>query len=668
MVFWFGIFGEEAETKIQLLKKSIKFENDRTCLYYGENWSLFVEQSNFSPLPTNPIWIETDNNKLGIALHGVAILKDIELDEFLKNPHIHLANLLSRRKSNLISLPKEFTNGTFVGTILKPAGKTFYLFTDFLGLIPLYYIERNGHLYFSTSLYLLTAHPDIPVEWYPPAIDEYLEYGAIISSNTVLKNIKVLPFASILSFSQKGLSINRWHRLPKESGYNYSFRKCLHETHRLWERVIKSLQSNNIRICLSLSGGMDSRLIFTEWPKKETLITETGNSKNDPDYILARKLVEAYGVQFQHILEPQHEENFFREYINTLLILDNPLIATHPMPLSHYRWKKEIGVQLLFLGLGGEIFGGDFLWKEHSIKGLLKEAFLPFRLTALDEGEKGLLRRAELLDLSMNRLKKRNLNSFLKKGFQERINDDVRRNSLVWQLDSFIGPVKSEQAYLERLRLALKYTHRHIYVHLPNRIYHETIYPYFDIEFMDHLVSIPIKYRKYRKFMFAFLNKYYLEAGDVPVTTSYLKAKRPYFIHRVLKPLVKGINMGYKKKIPLLQPREMVIRKESDITMTKQREGLMRFLTHVIETSSLFNKEVSAYLDEFERINDPKWTAVHKTWWENVWRLYCLSLAEKRFFMNPQQYQNWLKSQVVIVSSTSTPEDCLKAVSLQSEL
>tara|TARA_B100000579_G_scaffold420302_1_gene419893 strand:- start:953 stop:1867 length:915 start_codon:yes stop_codon:yes gene_type:complete len=290
------------------------------------------------------------------------------------------------------------------------------------------------------------------------------------------------------------------------------------------------------------------------------------------------------------------------------------------------------------LGSGGENLGGDHLWHSHGVKGLLKE-LLPFKKIKFKNKKSEIERKGQLLDIIFNYNKERELQKYINSGYKEDYVHNNLREKVAINIDEYIGEVHSEQAYLERIRRAYKDQFFYGYTYLPGRRYHETIYPFFHIDFVNRVFEISVETRSFRKYMFSLLNLYYSKTREIPVTTSFLKQKRHYSLHRIFKPFVKGINLGYKKRIPFLQPRNM--KTNSNTSRLLGSNKLLKFIDLVLTSSSMINPNYKEVLDIFLQTSKI-WTDKQKIEWENIWRLYSLALAEKRFQFNREDYNKWI--------------------------
>jgi asparagine synthase (glutamine-hydrolysing) len=73
---------------------------------------------------------------------------------------------------------------------------------DRLGKKPLYFWTGNGRLVFASEIKAVLAHPWVPHELDPDAIDAYLTFGYVPSPRTFFKGISSIPPAHVGSFEQ----------------------------------------------------------------------------------------------------------------------------------------------------------------------------------------------------------------------------------------------------------------------------------------------------------------------------------------------------------------------------------------------------------------------------------------------------------------------------------
>ncbi len=78
--------------------------------------------------------------------------------------------------------------------------QTLFLARDRLGIKPLYYsLLPDGHLLFASELKALMAHPDLPREMDPQAIEDYFAYGYVPEPRSIFRSVHKLAPAHRLS-------------------------------------------------------------------------------------------------------------------------------------------------------------------------------------------------------------------------------------------------------------------------------------------------------------------------------------------------------------------------------------------------------------------------------------------------------------------------------------
>src|SRR3546814_1136844 len=95
----------------------------------------------------------------------------------------------------------------FVFAIWDERERSLFLARDRLGVKPLYYAELgDGRVIFGSELKALLAFPSLSREIDPRSIEDYFAYGYVPDDKCLLKSVKKLPAAHVLS-----LQIGRAH-------------------------------------------------------------------------------------------------------------------------------------------------------------------------------------------------------------------------------------------------------------------------------------------------------------------------------------------------------------------------------------------------------------------------------------------------------------------------
>ena len=262
-------------------------------------------------------------------------------------------------------------SGIFALSIYDVKLKKLYLIRDVVGVKPLYYYhESNTKKFIYSSLInslLLSLN------------EKKLNYNALISYSNFNRNdyretffhniFKVLPGELI------EVSNGEYKRLKfidyefKNINKNYNTSKEIN--HHFSKQFI-----SDVPVALSLSGGIDSSIIFHELLKnKGTQFTSYSvlfkdSSKYSQDHEVAKNISKTYGVKFNSV---EVSANDFMENAEKIVdIVEEPTGNTNS--ISNFILSQNISEKVLFSGDGGdEVFTGYNKYKSIYIASLLNK-------------------------------------------------------------------------------------------------------------------------------------------------------------------------------------------------------------------------------------------------------------------------------------------------------
>jgi len=649
MIFWAGVFGGNERVINHIVQNQNSFGNCE--MYQDNNWCIMYSENKSFPFSAKPVW-HNQESKIMMSIDGWFVLNNTTLDASIINHKQVQSSLLERinriSEENILA---EFRNGIFNGIIIKPQENEILLFNDLLGLQPLYYTIKNKQLIFSTKITILMQlikkiksledeTNENELIWDNNAITEFLQFGFTIDS-TIMPNIKRLPPNSVLKISKDNINIHKIKYFGLNNFHN-SNQDRLQMVKEKWESAIGAIATPSNKISLALTGGLDSRLIFAEWPYKKELRTFTGIKKDQPDFILAKQLTDIFDSDNKHILECYDDKSvdeIIESFIVTLKKVDNPLFLPYFKPEITFRWKLNRNMQYILSGIGGEIMGGDYIHQNRKISTLIKEAFFPIQETQIDNSKATFNSRLNLIKTMFHYDK--SIISCLKDNYIAE-NREYQRyiKEKYWSVEGRIGNFQSIESYLERMRLVIKIPYFRFYSQ--SREYYETCMPFLGKYLLNYLVSIPPSVRGKRRLQFQLLNRYYREMEGVKVTSSFLAQSKPYMFHKIFQPFVKGINTGLRKRIPFFQSKQLNF--SSDTSPRESASTSKRFKKLVIAIilgSNLYNKKINSLLLKYSNQKEKKYTKIYSINMR-IWKLFCLALAEKRFSYSTQQYHEWI--------------------------
>ena len=220
----------------------------------------------------------------------------------LINSERKATSLTSTNASYLVHLYEEMgleflgkINGWFSGLLVDLREQKTFLFNDRYGLGRICYHEHEGALYFaSEAKSLLKILPALRA-LNPKSVGEYFSCGCVLQNRTLFSGVSLLPGGSVWTVSKfepiaKELYFHQglWEELPTLSESNYY--ENLKET---WGRVLPEYFRENEQCALSLTGGLDSRMILAWAPRLPGQLpcyTFGGRYRDCNDVKVARRL------------------------------------------------------------------------------------------------------------------------------------------------------------------------------------------------------------------------------------------------------------------------------------------------------------------------------------------------------------------------------------------
>ncbi|MBV8485315.1 MAG: hypothetical protein JO077_20920 [Verrucomicrobia bacterium] len=254
-----------------------------------------------------PVWNE-DRSVL-LILHGEVYQDRGQIEELRTEGHqfssadasflVHLYEKLGRKFL-------EEMNGWFSGIIVDLREKQAVLFNDRFGVGRVcYHEDRDGFYFSSEAKSLLKVLPRLRA-LDVRSLGEVMSCGTVLQNRTLFSGISLLPAGSAWSF-WKTSGVRKevyfrpgvWEELPKLTDAEYY--EQLKET---WKRVLPNYFPGSERSGLSLTGGVDSRMILAWAPRAAGELpcyTFSGRYRDCNDVKLARQLANVARQPYQTI-------------------------------------------------------------------------------------------------------------------------------------------------------------------------------------------------------------------------------------------------------------------------------------------------------------------------------------------------------------------------------
>ena len=343
-----------------------KYVNEQLGLYIG--WANRAES--FSDCM--PVWNETKD--VCLIYYGENFADKSVTDRLRNRGHqidpsnaSYLVHLYEEDGPGFV----EELNGWFCGVLIDLRKNAVMLFNDRYGMQRVYCHERDGCLYFgSEAKSILKVRPELRA-FDPKSLGEVCNFGCVIENRSLFSGVSLLPPGALWHLGVDGIKKERyfdpstWENQPpleKEVFYN-TFRET-------FVRILPKYFHNAKRLGLSLTGGLDTRLILSNMafgPNQLPCYTFGGIYRDCFDVKIARKVAKICD-QSHHVLKI--EKRFFSDFPRlaeqTVYITDGNLDVTGAPDLYVNKMAKRIAPVRMTGNYGSEIMRGSRHLKPHA--------------------------------------------------------------------------------------------------------------------------------------------------------------------------------------------------------------------------------------------------------------------------------------------------------------
>ena len=265
-------------------------------------------------------------------------------------------------------------SGIFALAIWDKSNKKLYLIRDKVGVKPLYYYFNNNEkkFYFSSSIKSLLECSKSKI-LNEDVVYHYSNFGRNDLKETIFKNIYKLAPGELLIFEEE----NSKYSVKKFLKFNFQQNNYSNEDMKATiKQTIKSQLISDVPVALSLSGGVDSNVIYSAMREKFNnnfniySFYYKDYEKFNGDFYTAQKNAKFYKTPFFPI-EISHLD-FIDTAEKVVEILEEPL--ANQCSILNYKMANTIKEKILITGDGGdEIFTGYDSYKSIYIINLLQK-------------------------------------------------------------------------------------------------------------------------------------------------------------------------------------------------------------------------------------------------------------------------------------------------------
>jgi len=404
-------------------------------------------------------------------------------------------------------------NGSFLLVIGDIENGKVLIVSDRFGTRPLYYLRKEGSILFASEVKAILKDKSFVKKMDYEALSNFFVFGEILGDGTFFEGVKVLPNASVLTWTRNGISISKYWDLTYRGG------EKLEDVDSMVDKLVEKFMnavSNRLKepykYAVSLSGGLDSRSVLgavSQTKKCQDVTAFTFGMPSCDEIKVARAVADKLNVRHRAIeYDPSLLTKYFDEVVHLNDGMDYIALCFLPYVSGNVRNFADVYLQgfALDLLLGGSLLDNS-LFKvktDAELAGLLysrKTRFSESLLSSLLTEECFQKIRGKALKSLLTALKESRGKTFADKADYFSIVNHVRRRTLM-------GSVI-------------------------NRNYVEEGLPTLDNEFIELIATIPANIRLNYKIYLKFLRKVAPKTVTVPYDMTSLPPIIPFKLWRV---------------------------------------------------------------------------------------------------------------------------------------
>jgi len=225
-------------------------------------------------------------------------------------------------------------NGRFHGILVDQVAQTAMLFNDRYGMHRIYYHESKDAFYFSAEAKaILEVRPELREADYR-SLGEFVTCGCVLEDRSIFRGVQVLPTASAWQFrdaaiEKKGKYFDaaEWENqepLDPEAYYK--------QLRNVFSRNLPRYFNGNERIAVSLTGGLDTRMIMAWWnapPYSLPSYTFAGPFRECQDVVIAREVAKVCQQPYEVIPVGEEFLSRFAHYAERAVYLSDGCAAVN---------------------------------------------------------------------------------------------------------------------------------------------------------------------------------------------------------------------------------------------------------------------------------------------------------------------------------------------------
>lgn len=243
--------------------------------------------------------------------------------------------------------------GMFAFSIWDSVERRLFIARDNLGIKPLYYYHSGPWFLFASELKGIMAHPCVPREIDPEALDDYLTYGYVPFDRAIIRGAHKLPAGHCMTVDDLGVSVRRWWELE----YRPESRSASQTVDELRDRIADAVEAwsvSHVPVGVFLSGGIDSSAVCALAARdgRPTTFSIGFDYEQRNELGFARTVADGVGCDHHERIVSVTDAADALDLLAA--VYDEPFYDTSAVPTLHL---SQFAAERVSVALGGD--GGD---------------------------------------------------------------------------------------------------------------------------------------------------------------------------------------------------------------------------------------------------------------------------------------------------------------------
>lgn len=249
-------------------------------------------------------------------------------------------------------------HGKFVAALWDRHARRLILGNDRFGMRPLYYAEVPGGLLFASEIKALLVAPEVSRQPNLRGIAQFFTYGQLLGEDTMLKEIRLLPAAGVLTYDldRDALTVASYWTPPSRS--QATVRTEAEHLDRIadaFDQAVARCTSGSGYLGLSLSGGLDARTILGCIDPARPVTTVCMGMDGSMDHHCAEQMARLVGRPYYPVMLDDQFLAHFSQHLERMVHLTDGHYLSQCIVMPTLPVYRNLGIQVLLRGHAGEL-------------------------------------------------------------------------------------------------------------------------------------------------------------------------------------------------------------------------------------------------------------------------------------------------------------------------